>query len=325
LTKDKQLVVHHDPTLDRTANIKGSIDQFTFAELQILDSAYQYTPKGAGKGPYLDSDFPFRGKGYKLPLFSTFMDAFEDAYKNIEIKDNDPLAAQLVWQELQRRPKLLNNVIVASGHCEVLRSFREISGGVVATSACEKEGLAFFVTHKLGIGKFWFWLFPPTAVAYQAPVVSSGVWLNFKYFVDAAHSMNQKLMYWVINDGELASELLDLGADGIVSDRADLIYHAYHTRGIVPTSLQERLANVIVNSSSSFYIPESNPREVHTCLSLGCRILPVIMNYFAPIALFLIVSFYLLIRKRAPVKIPVEPEIHNRGANPKSKGKRKVD
>lgn len=296
LTKDSQLVVHHDPHMDRTTDFKGDIIQYTYEELKLVDAAHQYTPKGVGKAPYVAKDFPYRGLGYRIPLFSEFMDAFNTQYLNIEIKDNIPLAAELVWKELSRKPETdLSRIIVASGHCDVLNHFRTISGGVVATSACEKEGLAFFVTHKLGIGKFWYWLFPPTAVAYQAPVVSSGVWLNSDLFVKAAHRMDQKLMYWVINDAELARELLGLGCDGIVSDRPDIIYSVFHERKLVPDSLEMRLVNTTLNTPNSFYIPESNPREVHTCLSLGCKILPVIMNHFTELFLGIVALLALII------------------------------
>jgi glycerophosphoryl diester phosphodiesterase len=301
LTKDNRLVVHHDPNVDRTSNFKGEVASFTYEQLQLVDSAHQYTPKGPGKGPYLIQDFPFRGQGYHIPLFSTFMDAFEDNYKNIEIKDNVPLAAELVWQEIQRKHSNdFSKVIVASGHCDVLNHFRRVSGGMVATSACEKEGLAFFLMQNLGLGNFWFWLFPPVAVAYQAPVMSSGVWLNFKHFVDAAHALNQKLMYWVINDGQLAHELLDLGADGIVSDRADLIYQTFFERGITQTSLQDRLKGITVNSTDSFFIPESNPREIHTCLSLGCKVLPLLMNHIPEIIGCLVFLFVFIFIRAAP-------------------------
>lgn len=302
LTRDGKLVVHHDPNLDRTTEFKGDINKYTYEQLKLIDSAHQYTPKGIGKAPYVATDFPFRGLGHRIPLFSDFMDAFEGNYLNIEIKDNEPLAADLVWKELRRKPNHdLSRIIVASGHCDVLRYFRQISNGTVATSACEKEGLAFFVTQKLGIGNFWFWLFPPTAVAYQAPVVSSGVWLNSEDFVKAAHRMNQKLMYWVINDAELAHSLLDLGADGIVSDRADIIYDVLHQRSLVPKSLKDRLLNITLNNPKSWYIPESNPREVHTCLSLGCKILPIFMNHFTELFISIIVLIVLgIIRLNLP-------------------------
>lgn len=325
LTRDGKLVVHHDPNLDRTTDLKGEIKQFTYEQLQLIDAAHQYTPKGIGKAPYVATDFPYRGLGYRIPLFSTFMDAFEGQYLNIEIKDNEPLAAELVWKELKRKPNEdLSRMIVASGHCDALRHFREISGGVVATSACEKEGLAFFVTQKLGIGNFWFWLFPPTAIAYQAPVMSSGVWLNSDIFIKAAHAMNQKLMYWVINDAELASSLLDLGADGIVSDRADIIYDVLHQRSLVKPSLKDRLLNFTLNSPKSFYIPESNPREIHTCLSLGCKILPVFMNYFTEILVGIVILLLLVIRlnlpKRSSINAPASTApTANRTANKKKK------
>lgn len=326
LTRDGKLVVHHDPNLDRTSDIKGEIKQFSYEELQLIDSAHQYTPRGIGKAPYVVTDFPYRGLGYRIPLFSTFMDAFEGQNLNIEIKDNEPLAAELVWKELRRKPNAdLSRIIVASGYCDVLRHFREISGGVVATSACEKEGLAFFVTQKLGIGNFWYWLFPPTAIAYQAPVMSSGVWLNSELFVDAAHAMNQKLMYWVINDAEMASSLLDLGADGIVSDRADIIYEVFHQRNLVKPSLKERLLNITLNNPKSFYIPESNPREIHNCLSLGCKILPIFMNHFNELFLIIVALLVLIIIRSSLPKKASPAEAKAKTAANASKKKKKKD
>ena len=56
LTKDQQLAVFHDSTLEYRTEVKGEIGNYTMAELKQLDIGYGYTADG-GK------TFPFRGKG----------------------------------------------------------------------------------------------------------------------------------------------------------------------------------------------------------------------------------------------------------------------
>ncbi|MDQ0270843.1 glycerophosphodiester phosphodiesterase [Cytobacillus purgationiresistens] len=54
LTKDKQMVVIHDPTIDRTTNGKGRVKDYTFAELQKFDA-----------GSWFSQEF----KNERVPLF----------------------------------------------------------------------------------------------------------------------------------------------------------------------------------------------------------------------------------------------------------------
>jgi len=59
LTKDQQLAVFHDSTLEYRTEAEGEIGNYTMAELKQLDIGYGYTADG-GK------TFPFRGKGVGL-------------------------------------------------------------------------------------------------------------------------------------------------------------------------------------------------------------------------------------------------------------------
>ena len=82
LTKDKQFAVFHDSTLDCRTNAKGSVSQYTLAELKKLDIGYGYTADG-GK------TFPFRGKGIGLmPSLDEVLNAFPDRSLLIDVKSS---------------------------------------------------------------------------------------------------------------------------------------------------------------------------------------------------------------------------------------------
>ncbi|MBR8644682.1 hypothetical protein KEH51_10105 [[Brevibacterium] frigoritolerans] len=61
LSKDDVLVVHHDPTLDRTTNGKGNLRDYTAAELKELDAGSWYHS---------------RYKNERIPLLSEVLENF---------------------------------------------------------------------------------------------------------------------------------------------------------------------------------------------------------------------------------------------------------
>lgn len=67
-TADGELVVIHDPTVERTTNGSGTVSSFTLAELKALDAAHCYVP-GRGSDCSGDGPFPYRGMaiGAKAP------------------------------------------------------------------------------------------------------------------------------------------------------------------------------------------------------------------------------------------------------------------
>ncbi len=84
LTKDKQFAVFHDYTLDYRTNAKGSVSDFTMAELKLLDVGYGYTAD-SGK------TWPFRGKGIGLmPSLQEILRLFPGRKFYIHMKSNDP-------------------------------------------------------------------------------------------------------------------------------------------------------------------------------------------------------------------------------------------
>jgi glycerophosphoryl diester phosphodiesterase len=61
----------------------------------------------------------------------------------------------------------------------------------------------------------------------RIPVVTAG-------FIRRAHALGLAVHVWTINDAAEMHRLLDLGADGIVTDRADLLREVLMERGEWP-------------------------------------------------------------------------------------------
>jgi glycerophosphoryl diester phosphodiesterase len=59
LTKDGQLVVIHDETLERTTDTQGRVSELTMRQIRRADAGYRFTAA--------DGSFHFRGKGLKVP------------------------------------------------------------------------------------------------------------------------------------------------------------------------------------------------------------------------------------------------------------------
>lgn len=77
LTKDGQIVIMHDPTLDRTTNGTGNVEDYTLAELKTLKANKQ---------------FPAEYPDARIPTLAEFFDAFKgtDILHFVEIKSYKP-------------------------------------------------------------------------------------------------------------------------------------------------------------------------------------------------------------------------------------------
>ena len=53
-------MVIHDPTLDRTTDGSGPVEERVLDELRRLDAGYGFTPDGG-------DTFPYRGQGIRIP------------------------------------------------------------------------------------------------------------------------------------------------------------------------------------------------------------------------------------------------------------------
>src|SRR6185369_11672155 len=82
-TADGEIVVLHDPTLERTTDGAGAVAALRFAEIERLDAGHRFTPDGG-------RTFPFRGTGVRVPRLGDLLREFPGMPLNIEIKQETP-------------------------------------------------------------------------------------------------------------------------------------------------------------------------------------------------------------------------------------------
>jgi glycerophosphoryl diester phosphodiesterase len=216
ITKDGQIVLLHDESVDRTSDGSGQVEDLTLAELKKLDAAYKWTNDGG-------ATFPFRGQGISVPALEEVFQKYPRMVYLIEIKlTRTPIAAPLC--ALIRKHNLQERVIVASFHDEAMRMFRETCPEV-ATSAARNEVTAFVLLSKIGLSG----LISPPYQALQVPFETSeskGISIMTPGFIKAAHAKNLKVETWTLDDPELFKQYVSWGLDGVDTDRPDLIMPA---------------------------------------------------------------------------------------------------
>jgi glycerophosphoryl diester phosphodiesterase len=87
----------------------------------------------------------------------------------------------------------------------------------VATSATEPEILPFFVLNQAFLGA----VYRPPADAFQVPEYSGNLRVVSRRFVSGAHAHNVAVHVWTVNETEDMERFIELGVDGIITDRPD--------------------------------------------------------------------------------------------------------
>jgi glycerophosphoryl diester phosphodiesterase len=209
MTRDGELVVIHDATVDRTTERSGAVAAMTLAELRGLDAGYRFSPDGGRTHPY-------RGRGVRIPTLTEVYEEFPATCVNIDIKEPQAGAEKAVLRVI--RDAEGRSLVVSDAHA-VVRRFRRVSAGRISTGASRSEVTAFYILSKLHLER----LVHPAYDALQVPVDYRGISLVTPRFVEAAHSLGVRVDVWTINDPGEMKRLLDLGVDVIMTDRPEVL------------------------------------------------------------------------------------------------------
>lgn len=210
MTRDGEIVVIHDPTVDRTTDGSGLVGALLLSDIRKLDAGYRFSPDG--------TSYPYRGRGLTIPTLAEVFREFPEAVMNFEIKERQAGIEEAVLREVSASGAG-GRVLVAAEKHDVMRRFRKVSGGKIPTAASRFEIGVFYFLSRLRLA----WLSRPAYDALQVPVSHKGMEIATRRFMDAAHSLGVRVDVWTIDDPAEMRRLLDLGADGIMSNRPDLL------------------------------------------------------------------------------------------------------
>jgi glycerophosphoryl diester phosphodiesterase len=218
VTRDGVVVAFHDECLDRATDRSGAVAQLAIAEVEAADAGYRFSPDGG-------STFPFRGRGVRIPRLEDVLREFPGARFIIDPKDDAavaPLAAVL------ERLNAWERVSLGAFSDRRLRRIRALGRG----RACTTMGpVAVAVARAASLsGRM------PRLGARGIDVPIRVRWFRIltARFVRAAHRAGLRVHVWTIDDEEVMHDLLDLGVDGIMTDRPTLLRDVFAARGLPP-------------------------------------------------------------------------------------------
>lgn len=209
LTRDGHPVVMHDATVDRTTDGFGAVAGMTLAQVRRLDAG------GAGR------------TDERVPALREVLDAFPEAYVNIDIKDTHLPGVEEAVLGVLREAGATGRVLVASASYGVLRRFRRMGGGECDTGASRLEVGVFYALSLLRLE----WLTRPAYAALQVPADFGPLRLITPRFIRAAHSRGVRVDAWTINDTGQMRGLLGLGVDAVITDRPAALAGVLEERG----------------------------------------------------------------------------------------------
>ena len=200
-TRDGTLISFHDDRLDRVTDRSGMI-----ADLDYADVA---KARISGSEP--------------IPLLEDLLASFPETRFNIDPKHDSAVAPLIA---AIRRTGALERVCIGSFSGARIERMRAALGPRLCTS------LGPWATARL---RFSSWGLPAGGFSKfgcaQLPVAQSGIRLIDTALVARAHAAGLQVHVWTIDDPSDMSRLLDLGVDGLMTDRPAVLKDILQARG----------------------------------------------------------------------------------------------
>jgi glycerophosphoryl diester phosphodiesterase len=203
VTSDGVLVAFHDPTLDRVTDRTGRIENLPWREVR--------TALIGGREPVVRLD--------------DLLGAWPDVRFNLDIKAAGALAPLV---RTVRRLKVEDRICLASFSDARIAAARRILGPSVCTSLGPRGvaalRLSSYSPRAAGLVRI-------EAGCAQVPLQLGGRPLVDERFLAAAHSRGLQVHVWTVDAEQEATELLDLGVDGLMTDRPEMLRDVLKARG----------------------------------------------------------------------------------------------
>lgn len=205
VTGDGVLIAFHDELLDRATDATGTVAELEYAAVAEA--------RIGGIDP--------------IPTLAELLETFPEARFNIDIKA--PGAVRPLVEEINRF-RAHHRVCVGSFAFDRILAFRRLMGTQVPT-AVSNAGVLW--TSKVPVLPAHL---NDPGVAFQMPVqhgiAGRQVRLLTSAMVQRAHDGGKQVHVWTIDEAEEMNTLIDLGVDGLVTNRIDTLREVLLERGL---------------------------------------------------------------------------------------------
>lgn len=234
LTADGHVVAIHDETVDRTTNGSGSVEDLTLAQIKALDAAHWFVPGVGTTHEAAEGDYVFRGMAlgertppegftandFTVATLDEILTRYPGVPLNVELKPTTRMTGRLevaVAQLLAEHGRT-HDVIVVSFLDHSTELFKLLAPSVHTAVGTFQAGL-----FKLSAEAALPGLPNPRYQALQVPIEFNGIPVVNEGFVTDAHANALAVHVWTINDPAEMGHLLDIGADGVMTDRPSVM------------------------------------------------------------------------------------------------------
>ncbi len=206
-TSDGQLVTFHDVLLGRVTDLTGRVTDTAYADLAAA--------LVGGKEP--------------VPRLADLLEAFPDTRFNVDLKSASAVGPMV---DLVERFAAHDRVCVSSFDERVLRRFRALVRARSARPVATGCGVLTVVAARFGgRATALHRLLRDLGAAYQVPVTHRRLRIVDRNFVERAHSLGRQVHVWTVDEPAEMARLLDLGVDGLMTDRTDVLKEVLLERG----------------------------------------------------------------------------------------------
>ncbi|TWJ15789.1 glycerophosphoryl diester phosphodiesterase [Stackebrandtia albiflava] len=204
---DGVAVLFHDADLSRLTGDPRTVESLTWRELGAI-----------------------RHRGEPLiPRLDEVVAAWPGVRFNLDVKSGASVAPTL---RVVERAAAVDRVLVSSFDDARLARVRADSSPRLATGMGRREVARLWLASRLpGTGLAGY---VHRAAAVQVPLRYRGLTVVDRRLVDHAHRLGLQVHVWTVDDPGMMRALLDLGVDGIMTDRIDILADVYRSRGIWP-------------------------------------------------------------------------------------------
>ena len=207
LSADGEVVVIHDPTVDRTTEGTGAVERMTLAELKSFDAGFRFSAR---------PQKPVATIKHRIPTLDEVLRSFPGMPLLIEIK---ALLAASATRRLIERHGAEGRCLVDSYSSTALNVFRDSR---IARGAGQSGVIRLLARSFMGAQS----PVPGHVSALSIPRTYHGVPLPVKHLAGTMRLARKPIHIWTVNHPDEARAMWGFGASGIITDDVPVILAA---------------------------------------------------------------------------------------------------